>query len=132
MKGYITNIEKSTLENENFRTVLYTTKQSQLVLMAIQVGDDIGAEVHPDHDQFIRIEAGVGEVVIDGEHHTIEDGSAFVIPAGAQHNIINTSASDSLKLYTIYCPPEHKDGVVHATKADALAGEEHFDGITSE
>ncbi len=120
MTGYVVELEKTTLENENFRTVLYTAKHSQLVVMTIQAGDDIGLETHPDHDQFIRVEAGTAKAVLDGEEHELVDGSAVVIPAGTEHNIINTG-SDELKLYTLYTPPEHPDGTVHATKADALA-----------
>lgn len=131
MKGYVANIEKLTLENENFRQVLYTAKNSQLVLMSIAHGEDIGEEVHT-LDQFIRCEKGAGKAVLDGVSHDIEDGTAVVIPAGTRHNILNTSPSEPLKLYTIYSPPEHRDGVVHKTKADALAGEEHFNGKTTE
>jgi len=131
MKGYIENIEKATKENENFRRVLYTAKNSQLVLMTLRPGEEIGEEVHT-LDQFIRIEEGEGKAVLDGVEHKIEDGSAVVIPAGMRHNVINDS-DEEMKLYTIYSPPEHKDGVVHPTKADALADEEdHFDGVTTE
>jgi mannose-6-phosphate isomerase-like protein (cupin superfamily) len=131
MKGYITNIEKDSLENTNFRKVLYTAKNSQLVLMSLRPKEEIGAEVHT-LDQFIRIEKGTGKAVLDGVEHPLEDGSAVVIPAGTNHNIINTSPSEEMKLYTIYSPPEHQDGVVRATKADAEGMEEHFDGKTSE
>lgn len=131
MKGYITNIEKDALENENFRKVLYTAKNSQLVLMSLLPNEDIGEEVH-GLDQFIRIEAGEGKAVLDGVEHEISDGLAIVIPAGTIHNIINTSETEKLKLYTIYSPPEHQDGVVRETKADAIAQEEHFDGKTTE
>lgn len=131
MKGYVDNIEHLTKENENFRKVLYTGKNSQLVLMTLQPGEDIGSEVHEEHDQFFRIDAGKGKVVIDGAEHGIEDGFAVVVPAGAEHNVVNTG-DQPLKLYTIYSPPEHKDGVLHATKADAMADDEHFDGTTSE
>jgi len=131
MKGYITNIEKDSLENTNFRKVLYTAKNSQLVLMSLKPKEEIGAEVHT-LDQFIRIEKGTGKAVLDGVEHPLEDGSAVVIPAGTNHNIINTSPSEEMGLYTIYSPPEHQDGVVRATKADAEASEEHFDGKTSE
>ncbi len=132
MQGYHANIEKLTLENENFRKVLYTAKHSQLVLMKLNPGEEIGAEVHEDHDQFFRFEAGVGKVVIDETEYVVMDGDAIVVPAGANHNVINTSDSEALKLYTIYSPAEHKDGTIHATKAEALAGEEHFDGGTTE
>ncbi len=131
MKGYVSNIEKLTLENENFRKVLYTAKFSQLVLMALKPGEDIGEEVH-ELDQFLRIEKGTGKAVLNDIEYPLEDGSAIVVPAGVKHNIINTSSSESLKLYTIYSPPEHQDGVVRATKAEAQAQEEHFDGKTTE
>jgi len=112
--------------------VLYTAPNSQLVLMAIQPGEDIGEEVH-ELDQFLRIEAGEGNAVLNGEEYPIEDGSAIVVPAGTRHNFINTSSSAPLKLYTIYSPPEHRDGVIHATKADAEAdSEDEFDGKTTE
>lgn len=128
MKGYLTNIEKATLEHENYRTVLYTGKNSQLVLMSIEPGDEIGEEVH-HLDQFIRIEQGTARVMLDDVEHTIGDDWAVVIPAGTRHNVINTGAVP-LKLYSIYSPPEHKNGIIHATKADAT--EEHFDGTTTE
>ena len=132
MKGYVDNIERATLENENFRQVLYTAKNSQLVLMALKPGEEIGEEVH-ELDQFLRIEAGTGKAVLDGVEHDIEDGSAIVVPAGMKHNFINTSETEALKLYTIYSPPEHRDGVVHATKEDALADTtDEFDGKTTE
>ncbi len=129
MNGYITNIEKDTLENTNFRKVLYTAKNSQLVLMSIGPNDDIGSEVH-ELDQFIRIEAGKGKAILDGKETDLEDGSAVVIPAGTEHNIVNTQETEDLKLYSIYSPPEHKDGTIHATKEEAQ--EEHFDGETTE
>jgi len=128
MKGYILNIEKETLENENYRKVLYTAKNSQLVLMTIQPGDEIGEEVH-ELDQFIRIEAGKATVILDGVEHALEEDWAVVIPAGMNHNVINTG-HEPLRLYSIYSPAEHKDGTIHATKADEV--EEHFDGITTE
>jgi len=131
MKGYISNIEKETLENENFRKVLYTAKHSQLVLMSLLPGEEIGAEVH-HLDQFLRVEAGSGMAVLNGESYPVEDGSAIVVPAGAEHNVINTGET-AMKLYTIYSPAEHKDGTVHVTKADAMADtEDHFDGKTTE
>jgi len=120
MKGYCSNIEELTLANDYFRQVLFTAPNSQLVLMALQPGEEIGAEVHPEHDQFFRFEAGSGEVVIDGATHQVSDGFAVVVPAGAEHNVTNTG-SDIMKLYTIYSPAEHKDGTVHKTKAEALA-----------
>jgi len=129
MAGYVTNIEQKTLENEYFRQVLFTAKHMQVVVMAIKPSEDIGEEVH-HLDQFIRIEKGDGKAILDGEEHSLKDGSIVVIPAGTKHNIINTGSSD-LKLYTIYAPPEHKDGTIHKTKADALENEEHFDGQTS-
>jgi mannose-6-phosphate isomerase-like protein (cupin superfamily) len=132
MKGYVTNIEKDTLENENFRKVLYTAPHSQLVLMTLSPKEEIGSEVHDDRDQFFRIEAGQGVAVINGVEHPLSDGTAVVIPAGAEHNIINTSETEKLRVYTIYSPAEHKDGTIHPTKADAMANEEHFDGKTTE
>lgn len=131
MKGYVENIEKLSLENTNFRKVLYTAPNSQLVLMSLQPKEDIGEEVH-ELDQFLRIESGIGKAILDDVEHELEDGSAIVVPAGTKHNIINTSESEPLKLYTVYSPPEHRDGTVHVTKADAMAQEEHFDGIISE
>ena len=128
MKGFVINIEKATLENENYRKVLYTAMKSQLVLMTIQPGDEIGSETH-DLDQFIRIEAGQAVVTLDGVNHTLEDDWAVVIPAGTEHNVVNTG-NEPLRLYSIYSPPEHKDRTVHATKADDK--EEHFDGVTTE
>ncbi len=131
MKGFINNIEKVTVENENFREVIYTAEHCQLVAMSLLPGEEIGMEVH-QLDQFIRLEAGSGMAILDGNETYIEDGFAIIIPAGTMHNIINTSATERLKLYTLYAPPNHKDGTVHATKADAEADEgEHFDGTTS-
>jgi len=131
MKGYLTNIEKDALQNEDFRRVLYTGKNSQLVLMNLQPKEEIGEEIHT-LDQFIRVEAGRGEAILDGVTHELSDGVAVVIPAGTKHNVVNDSDTEQLKLYTIYSPPEHRDGTVHATKQDALTHEEHFDGKTSE
>ncbi len=131
MKGYVDNIEHLTKENNNFRKVLYTAKHSQLVLMSLKPGEDIGAEVHEELDQFFRVDAGKGKVVLDGVDHEIEDGFAVVVPAGMNHNVVNTG-DEPLKFYTVYSPPEHRDGVLHATKDDAMADEEHFDGTTSE
>ncbi len=128
MKGYITNIEEATLNNKDYRRVLYTTKKSQLVLMNLQPGDEIGMETH-ELDQFIRIEQGSAEVILDGVEHEVKDDFAIVIPAGTEHNVTNTG-TEELKLYSVYSPPEHKDGTVHATKADEV--EEHFDGATTE
>jgi mannose-6-phosphate isomerase-like protein (cupin superfamily) len=121
MAGYVTDIEEKTSSNRNFRTVLFTTSRSQLVVMNLGPKEDIGSEVHHDVDQFIRIEAGEGMAVLDGKEYALKDGSAVVIPAGVEHNIINISAKEDLRLYTIYTPPEHKDGTVHKTKAEALA-----------
>lgn len=128
MTGYIANIEKATLENTDYRRVLYTAKNSQLVLMNIQAGDEIGEETH-HLDQFIRIEQGQARVTLDGVDHDVQDEFAIVIPAGTKHNVVNTG-TEELKLYTVYSPPEHKDGIVEKTKADEI--EEHFDGKTSE
>ena len=128
MKGYVSNIEEAARENADYRRVLYTAKNSQLVLMSLKAGEEIGEEVH-HLDQFLRFEVGEGKVVMDGVEHKVGDGSAVVIPAGTRHNVINTGAGD-LKLYTIYSPPEHKDGTIHKTKAEAV--EEHFDGKTTE
>lgn len=128
MKGYIINIEKESISNENFRKVLYTAHYSQLVVMSIAPSGEIGEEVH-GLDQFIRIEQGIGKAVLDGAEHKIEDGFAIVIPAGTRHNIINTSDVSPLKLYTVYSPPNHKDGTIHKIAVDA--SEEHFDGKTS-
>ena len=119
MNGFITDIEKDTLDNSFFRRVLYTAKNSQLVVMALKPGEEIGEEVHEEHDQFIRIESGQGEVVLNGEIHFVKDDFAIVVPAGVRHNLINTS-NGMMKLYTIYSPPEHKEGTVHQTKEDAL------------
>ena len=131
MKGYAQNIEELTKSNSNFRQVLYTGKHSQLVVMSLKPGEEIGAEVHEDIDQFFRIDAGEGKCVIDGNEYMIKDGFAVIVPAGANHNVINTGTVD-LKLYTIYSPPEHQDQVLRATKAEAMASEEHFDGKTTE
>jgi mannose-6-phosphate isomerase-like protein (cupin superfamily) len=131
MKGYVTNIESNSTENKDFRRVLYTARNTQLVLMSLRPKEDIGEEIH-ELDQFIRVEAGRGVAILDGVKHTISDGSAVVIPAGTKHNVINVSDQEDLKLYTLYSPPEHRDGTVHRTKGDALTHEEHFDGKTSE
>lgn len=131
MKGYVVNIEQLSLENTTFRKVLYTATSSQLVVMSLLPGEDIGEEVH-QLDQFIRCEGGHGKAILDGVEHVISDGFAVVVPAGARHNIINTSADELFKLYTLYSPPNHHDGVVHQTKAQAEADDEHFDGITTE
>lgn len=130
MKGYVENIEQMSITGNDFRRVLYTAKNTQLVIMSLAAGEDIGEEVH-DLDQFLRIEAGQGKAILDGVEHEISDGYAVVVPAGTKHNIINTGA-EPMKLYTLYSPPEHQDGVVRATKAEAMVQEEHFDGKTTE
>ncbi|HUW21158.1 MAG TPA: cupin domain-containing protein [Candidatus Bathyarchaeia archaeon] len=132
MKGFRGDIEKQTLANNNFRRVLYTGKHSQLVLMNLRPGEEIGMEVHPDNDQFFRFEKGQGKCLIDGNEYQVGDGVAIVVPAGAQHNIINTSSSEELKLYTIYSPAHHKDGIIRLTKQEAEVNEAEFDGITTE
>lgn len=132
MKGFNANIEKKTLENNNFRKVLYTGKHSQLVLMSLKPQEEIGMEVHPDNDQFFRFEKGEGKCIIDGHEYALADGSAIVVPAGAEHNIINVSATADLKLYTIYSPAHHKDGIVRATKEKATSQGAEFDGQTTE
>ena len=131
MKGFVDNIEELTLANNNFRKVLYTAKFSQLVLMSLTPKEEIGEEIH-EGDQFFRFEKGEGKVVIDGVEQPVKDGSAVVVPAGARHNVVNTSESQPLKLYTIYSPPHHRDGIVHITKAEAMADSEHFKGPTTE
>lgn len=132
MKGFCSNIENDTLSNKNFRKVLYTGKHSQLVLMKLNPQEEIGMEVHKDNDQFFRFEYGEGKVIIDGTTYKIKDGFAVIVPAGAKHNVINTSKTKELKLYTIYSPAHHKDGIVRATKKDATLNEAEFDGKTSE
>ncbi len=132
MKGYTTNIEKDTLENNNFRKVLYTGKHSQLVLMSLAPKEEIGMEVHEENDQFFRFEKGQGRCIIDGNEYELKDGTVVVVPAGAQHNIINTSDAEELKLYTIYSPAHHKDGIVRATKQEAETNGAEFDGVTTE
>jgi len=132
MKGYVVDIEKASKENGNFRKVLYTTKNSQLVVMSLLPNQDIGEEVHT-LDQFIRIEDGIGKAVLDGVEHDIQTEWAVVIPAGTRHNIINTSPDKEMKLYTIYSPAEHRDGVIHVTKEEAMADTtDEFDGTTTE
>ena len=128
LKGYVVDIEKETTKNTDFRRVLYTGKYSQLVLMSIKPGE----ETHGDVDQFFRFEEGEGKVIIDGVEHRVKDGNGVIVPAGARHNVINTSKHVNLKLYTIYSPPEHQDGVVRHTKKEAMASGEHFDGRTTE
>ena len=130
-KGYKDNIEKLTVENNNFRKVLYTGERSQLVLMSLLPGEEIGSEVHPDNDQFFRFESGLGKVVINDTEYAVTGGDAVIVPRGAQHNVINTG-KDSLKLYTVYSPAHHKDGVIRMTKAEAEADGPEFDGKTTE
>lgn len=130
MKGYVADIEKLTTGNTDFRRVLYTGKHLQLVLMALKPGEEIGAEVHDTHDQFLRVEQGSGKVTIDGVDTPIEDDDVVIVPAGARHNVV--AGPEGMKLYTLYGPPEHRDGVVHASKPAAEADEEHFDGRTTE
>lgn len=132
MKGFVINIEDATKGNDNFRKVLYTGKNSQLVLMSLKPGEEIGMEVHPDNDQFFRVDEGEGKVIIDGNEYEIEDGFAIVIPAGANHNVVNTSSDEYLRVYTIYSPPHHKDGIIRKTKEEAEANEAEFDGNTTE
>lgn len=124
MPGYVTNIEQDTVANDDFRRVLFTGPNTQLVLMTLQPGEEIGLETHDGHDQFIRVEAGTGVVLLDGAESALEDGSAVVIPAGVEHNIVNTSDHAPLRLYTLYSPPEHPDGTVHRTKREADAAED--------
>ena len=132
MKGFKTNIERTTIENENFREVLYTSKHSQLVLMNLKPSEEIGMETHAGNDQFFRIEAGHGKCVIDGNEYDINAGDAIVVPAGAKHNIINTDNNAELKMYTIYSPPHHKDGITRPSKKEAEVRDAQFDGITTE
>ncbi len=132
MNGFSSDIEKSTLENERYRKVLYTGRHCQLVLMSLKPKEEIGMEVHSENDQFFRFERGEGKCIIDGHEYALKDGSAIIVPAGARHNIVNTSATESLKLYTIYSPPHHKDGIVRSTKAEAESNEAEFDGATTE
>lgn len=132
MKGFKINIEKAATGNDNFRKVLYTSSHSQLVLMNLKPDEEIGEEIHHENDQFFRIESGQGKCIIDRNEYDLKEGDAIVIPAGARHNIINTSKGASLKMYTIYSPAHHKDGIVRVTKADAVAHEEEFDGVITE
>jgi len=132
MKGYKINIEKETLKNENFRNVLYTSKHMQLVLMTLKTGEEIGAEVHIGIDQFFRFESGKGKCIIDGIEYNIADGDVIIVPAGSRHNVINTDPSEELKMYTIYAPPHHQDGLINATKNDGEKFDVEFDGKTTE
>jgi len=131
MKGFKSNIEKDTLENNNFRKVLYTGKHLQLVLMSLKKDEEIGAEVHLHNDQFFRFESGIGKCIIDGNEYSVKDGDVIVIPAGAKHNVINVGTAD-LKMYTLYGPPNHENGTIRITKEDAKENDEEFDGKTSE
>lgn len=131
-KGYFANIERLTTENSDFRHVLYSGEHMQLVLMSLIPGEEIGMEIHNDNDQFFRFEAGEGKVIINGNEYTVGDGDTIIVPSGAEHNVINTSSSQDLKLYTIYSPAHHKDGIVRHTRAEAIANEEDFDGTTTE
>lgn len=130
-KGFYSDIENKTLENDNFRKVLYTAHSMQLVLMSLAKGDEIGEETHDDVDQFFRIESGEGKVLVDDTIHLVEDGDVVIVPRGAKHNVMNIG-QEPLKLYTIYSPPEHIDGTIHKTKADADNAHEHWDGKTTE
>ncbi len=129
--GYNANIENLTAQNDNFREVVYTGEHMQLVLMSLLPGEEIGLETHPDNDQFFRFESGEGKVVINDSEYTVGDGDVVIIPAGSEHNVINTG-SDSLKMYTIYSPAHHADGTIHQTKEEALSSDEEFDGKTTE
>lgn len=131
MKGFHSDIEKDTLANDAFRKVLYTARHLQLVLMTLQPGEEIGAEIHAENDQFFRFEAGSGKCLIDDHEYAVSDGTAIIVPAGARHNVINTG-SEPLKMYTLYAPPHHKDGIIRNTKKEAEANDEEFDGVTSE
>lgn len=131
-KGFVNNIEVLASANDNFRNVVYTAAHCQLVLMRLKPCEEIGMEVHPDNDQFFRIEKGKGKIIIEGIEYEAADGTAIVVPAGANHNIINASDDEDLKLYTIYSPAHHKDGIIRATKTEAAANEAEFDGITTE
>jgi mannose-6-phosphate isomerase-like protein (cupin superfamily) len=131
-KGFKINIEKDTLENNNFRKVLYTSEHCQLVLMSLLPKQEIGEETHKENDQFFRFESGTGKVIIDGNEYDVKNGDAVIIPVGSKHNIINTSGTEKLKMYTIYSPPHHKDGIIRSTKEEAAAKEAEFDGETTE
>ena len=131
-KGFKADIEELTLVNKNFRQVLYTAKYSQLVLMCLAPSEEIDMEVHENGDQFFRFEQGTGKVIINETEYIVADGDAIIVPAGAKHNVINTSSTENLKLYTIYAPPHHKDGIIRHTKKEAVEHEEEFDGSCSE
>lgn len=133
-KGFHVELEEATVSNTDFRRVLYTNDQMQLVLMSLLPGEEIGLETHPDNDQFFRFDAGEGEVVINGNKYAVKDGDGIIVPRGSEHNVTNTSQNEDLKFYTIYAPAHHKDGVVRHTRAEAVdpANEEDFDGVTTE
>jgi Mannose-6-phosphate isomerase len=131
MKGYFSHLEDEVKKNSNFRKVLYTGHHSQLVLMSLLAGEEIGMEVHPDNDQFFRFDQGEGKVIVDGNEYEVKDGDAVLVPAGAEHNVINTG-SEPLRFYTIYSPPHHKDGIVRETKKEAEEQMAEFDGETTE
>ena len=132
MKGFTADIEKQTIANQNFRKVLYTAKHSQLVVMSLKPKEEIGMETHKENDQFLRFEKGKGRCFVDGNEYKVGDGDVVIVPAGARHNVINTSSSEELKLYTLYSPAHHKDGTIHKTKKEADADDEEFDGKTTE
>jgi len=132
MNGFNSNIEKDTLENNNFRKVLYSGKHLQLVLMSLKVGEEIGEEIHQDNDQFFRFESGFGKCIIDGNIYNVKEGDVIIVPAGAKHNILNADITKELKMYTIYAPPHHKDGIIRATKEEAENNGAEFDGKTTE
>jgi len=128
--GFVANIDSLSKSNQNFRKVLYTAKHAQLVLMALKPGEDIGTEVHPNVDQFFRVEEGSGEAILDNVHTQIQEGYAVLVPAGTEHNIVNTGKTP-MKLYTVYAPPQHRDAVIQRTRAQARQAHEHFDGMTT-
>jgi len=132
MKGFTTNIEAAVRTNTNYRKVLYTGKHSQLVLMSLRPSEELGMEVHPNNDQFFRFEMGQGKCIIGGHEYLVKDGDVVIVPSGANHNVINVSGSEELKLYTLYSPPHHRDGIVRATKAEAEKDAPEFDGVTTE
>lgn len=132
MKGLNIDIEKDTVGNSDFRRVLYTGRHSQLVLMSLQPKEEIGLETHPENDQFLRFEGGSGMVIVNDSRYDVVDGDAVIVPAGASHNVINLSEVETLKIYTIYSPPHHKDGTVHETKKDGETDDQEFDGTTTE
>ncbi len=131
-QGYKGNIEQLTKENKNFRHVLYTAQDCQLVLMSLLPGEEIGLETHPDINQFFRFESGEGKVIVNETEYVVGDGDAVIVPMGAKHNVINTSSTEDLKIYTIYAPPHHKDGIIRATRDEAVSDDPEFDGVTTE